>query len=279
MTQDFTVLFRNHLERPVRTGINTSAIVPLKHTWTFSKHCQLATGSTRLSVFSLVTASMNFNNGLKINRLPAARRDPQLQHVTTVQIPKTMTAAPFLKVQLYVSSHHCPLCYSVSDPLMSLIKQPIVIDLIQTSERSLERSRGFGMWVGIPAVKPDLCPQHTALTPAQKEYLYTIAASYSTTHVRNLITQHYLNVLRRCTRTGEEKGSSKPSLSLMVCCYGFDIWLHSLQSDLTILFLYFCGSGSWLVPRERKSCENIRTKTTHSGSHLFSVSIYILVYQ
>ncbi|XP_041809915.1 protein FAM216A [Chelmon rostratus] len=83
---------------------------------------------------------MNFNNGLKINRLPAARRDPQLQHVTTVQIPKTMTAAPFLK--------------------------------------------------------------HTALTPAQKEYLYTIAASYSTTHVRNLITQHYLNVLRRCTRTG-----------------------------------------------------------------------------
>ncbi|KAG8013093.1 hypothetical protein GBF38_021299 [Nibea albiflora] len=44
--------------------------------------------------------------------------------------------------------------------------------------------------------------KHAALTPAQKEYLYTIAASYSTTHVRNLITQHYMNVLHRCIPTG-----------------------------------------------------------------------------
>ncbi|KAM7403715.1 hypothetical protein PAMA_004248 [Pampus argenteus] len=43
---------------------------------------------------------------------------------------------------------------------------------------------------------------HTALTPAQKQYLYTVAASYSTTHVRNLITQHYMNVLHRCIRAG-----------------------------------------------------------------------------
>lgn len=55
--------------------------------------------------------------------------------MTTVQIPKTMTAAPFLK--------------------------------------------------------------HAALTPAQKEYLYTIAASHSSAHVRDLITQHYMNVLHR----------------------------------------------------------------------------------
>ncbi|KAM9707531.1 protein FAM216A isoform 2-T2 [Menidia menidia] len=39
--------------------------------------------------------------------------------------------------------------------------------------------------------------QHTALTPAQREYLYTIAASYSSAHVRSLITQHYMNVLHR----------------------------------------------------------------------------------
>ncbi|XP_073338819.1 protein FAM216A [Pagrus major] len=83
---------------------------------------------------------MNFNNGLKTSRSAAVRSEPQLQHMTTIKIPKTMTAAPFLK--------------------------------------------------------------HSALTPAQKEYLYTIAASSSATHVRNLITQHYMNVLHRCIRTG-----------------------------------------------------------------------------
>ncbi|XP_050934266.1 protein FAM216A isoform X2 [Lates calcarifer] len=80
------------------------------------------------------------DSGLKINRAPAARKEPQLQHLTPIQIPKAMTAAPFLK--------------------------------------------------------------HAALTPGQKEYLYTIAASYSTAHVRNLITQHYMNVLHRCIRAG-----------------------------------------------------------------------------
>ncbi|XP_038585155.1 uncharacterized protein LOC119910561 [Micropterus salmoides] len=90
------------------------------------------------SKMALKDASVNFSNGLKINRAPAARGEPHLQHVTTIQIPKTMTTAPFLK--------------------------------------------------------------HAALTPAQKDYLYTIAASYSTAHVRNLITQHYMNVLHRCIR-------------------------------------------------------------------------------
>uniref|UniRef100_A0A4W6ECW5 Uncharacterized protein n=1 Tax=Lates calcarifer TaxID=8187 RepID=A0A4W6ECW5_LATCA len=89
------------------------------------------------------------DSGLKINRAPAARKEPQLQHLTPIQIPKAMTAAPFLK--------------------------------------------------------------HAALTPGQKEYLYTIAASYSTAHVRNLITQHYMNVLHRCIRAGE--GKSCQSLS------------------------------------------------------------------
>ncbi|XP_042244695.1 family with sequence similarity 216 member A [Thunnus maccoyii] len=88
----------------------------------------------------MVTAAVNFKNGLKIYRQPAARCEPQLQHTTTIPIPKTMTTAPFLT--------------------------------------------------------------HTALTPAQKEYLYTVAASYSTTHVRDLITQHYMNVLHRCIRAG-----------------------------------------------------------------------------
>ncbi|XP_040916029.1 uncharacterized protein LOC121196898 [Toxotes jaculatrix] len=77
---------------------------------------------------------------LKINRPSAARTEPELQHVTVIQIPKSMAAAPFLK--------------------------------------------------------------HAALTPAQREYLYTIASSYSTAHVRNIITQHYMNVLHRCVRAG-----------------------------------------------------------------------------
>uniref|UniRef100_A0A671WGC3 Protein FAM216A n=1 Tax=Sparus aurata TaxID=8175 RepID=A0A671WGC3_SPAAU len=81
--------------------------------------------------------------------------EPQLQHVTTITIPKTMTGAPFLR--------------------------------------------------------------HSALTPAQKEYLYTIAASSSTTHVRNLITQHYMNVLHRCVCTGDEK---RPKKTLKVCVDG-----------------------------------------------------------
>ncbi|XP_026196057.1 protein FAM216A [Anabas testudineus] len=44
--------------------------------------------------------------------------------------------------------------------------------------------------------------KHAALTPAQREYLYTIAASSGTTHVPNLITQHYMNILHRCIHTG-----------------------------------------------------------------------------
>ncbi|TWW72460.1 hypothetical protein D4764_16G0009570 [Takifugu flavidus] len=44
--------------------------------------------------------------------------------------------------------------------------------------------------------------KHTALTPAQREYLCNIAASHSDTHVRGLITQHYMNVLHRCTPSG-----------------------------------------------------------------------------
>ncbi|KAM3595607.1 uncharacterized protein V6R79_026149 [Siganus canaliculatus] len=43
--------------------------------------------------------------------------------------------------------------------------------------------------------------KHTALTPAQREYLYAVAASCSAAHVRNLISQHYVNVLHRRVRT------------------------------------------------------------------------------
>ncbi|XP_022606392.1 uncharacterized protein LOC111225664 [Seriola dumerili] len=87
------------------------------------------------SKLALKDAGANFNSGLKISRT-----EPRLQHVTMIEIPKAMTAAPFLK--------------------------------------------------------------HTALTPAQKEYLYSIAASHSTAHVRNVITQHYMNVLHRRIRAG-----------------------------------------------------------------------------
>ncbi|XP_042356118.1 protein FAM216A-like [Plectropomus leopardus] len=89
---------------------------------------------------ALKDGGMNFNSGLTINRPSAPNCEPQLQHEATIQIPKTMTAAPFLK--------------------------------------------------------------HAALTPAQREYLYTIAASYSAAHVRDLITQHYMNVLHRCIQAG-----------------------------------------------------------------------------
>ncbi|CAJ1074574.1 uncharacterized protein LOC117805780 isoform X2 [Xyrichtys novacula] len=86
------------------------------------------------------TGGVNLNCDLKIQ--PQAKR--QLQEAPAIQIPKTMTAAPFLK--------------------------------------------------------------HAALTPAQKKYLYTIAASYSTAHVRNVINQHYMNVLHRCIQAGQSPG-------------------------------------------------------------------------
>ncbi|XP_071353758.1 protein FAM216A isoform X2 [Trachinotus anak] len=92
------------------------------------------------SVETKSDAGTNFYSGVKINTSPTARTEPQLQHLTMIQIPKTMTAAPFLK--------------------------------------------------------------HTALTPAQKEYLYTVAASCSTAHVRSVITQHYMNVLHRRIQAG-----------------------------------------------------------------------------
>ncbi|XP_047466589.1 protein FAM216A [Mugil cephalus] len=44
--------------------------------------------------------------------------------------------------------------------------------------------------------------KHTALTPAQKEFLYSVAASSSPAHVRDLITQHYMSILHRRTRAG-----------------------------------------------------------------------------
>uniref|UniRef100_A0A8C2H5T8 Protein FAM216A n=1 Tax=Cyprinus carpio TaxID=7962 RepID=A0A8C2H5T8_CYPCA len=43
--------------------------------------------------------------------------------------------------------------------------------------------------------------QHPVLTPGQKRFLYSIAEAYSKEHMRQLICQHYINVLHRCIRT------------------------------------------------------------------------------
>uniref|UniRef100_A0A8C2A4C9 Protein FAM216A n=1 Tax=Cyprinus carpio TaxID=7962 RepID=A0A8C2A4C9_CYPCA len=43
--------------------------------------------------------------------------------------------------------------------------------------------------------------QHPGLTPGQKRFLYNIAEAYSKEHMRQLISQHYMNVLHRCIRT------------------------------------------------------------------------------
>ncbi|KAL3049480.1 hypothetical protein OYC64_008852 [Pagothenia borchgrevinki] len=88
------------------------------------------------SKMALKDPNVNLNNGLKINRPAIARCDSQHQHVTTIKIPKSLTAGPHLK--------------------------------------------------------------HAALSPAQRKYLCSVAASHSAAHVRQLITQHYMNVLHRC---------------------------------------------------------------------------------
>ncbi|XP_026090852.1 protein FAM216A-like [Carassius auratus] len=43
--------------------------------------------------------------------------------------------------------------------------------------------------------------QHPGLTPGQKRFLYNFAEAYSKEHMRQLICQHYMNVLHRCIRT------------------------------------------------------------------------------
>lgn len=106
------------------------------------------------------------NSGLRNSRPQPATCEPQRQR-ETIQIPKSMTAGPFLKVGLTSWS------------------------------ADVFRGSGCETW-------PLSTPQHTALTPAQKEYLYRLTASYSSARVRNLITQHYMNVLHRCVPTGEE---------------------------------------------------------------------------
>ncbi|XP_029900634.1 protein FAM216A-like [Myripristis murdjan] len=44
--------------------------------------------------------------------------------------------------------------------------------------------------------------KHAELSPAQREFLYTVAASCSGERVRSLITRHYLNVLHRSAAAG-----------------------------------------------------------------------------
>uniref|UniRef100_A0A672NBS5 Uncharacterized protein n=1 Tax=Sinocyclocheilus grahami TaxID=75366 RepID=A0A672NBS5_SINGR len=51
--------------------------------------------------------------------------------------------------------------------------------------------------------------QHPGLTPGQKRFLYSIAEAYSKEHMRQLICQHYMNVLHRCIRTEEPKTNSQ----------------------------------------------------------------------
>ncbi|XP_058470685.1 uncharacterized protein LOC131444415 [Solea solea] len=45
--------------------------------------------------------------------------------------------------------------------------------------------------------------KHSALTPAQRKFLFSVSSSSSSAHVRGLITQHYMNVLHRCIRADD----------------------------------------------------------------------------
>ncbi|XP_028995025.1 protein FAM216A isoform X2 [Betta splendens] len=60
----------------------------------------------------------------------------------------------------------------------------------------------------LPTARPDSQTtagpfrKHAAPTPAQRQYLCTIAASYSPAHVRKLLAQHYVSILNRSIRTG-----------------------------------------------------------------------------
>ncbi|KAK1891380.1 Protein FAM216A [Dissostichus eleginoides] len=130
------------------------------------------------SKMALKDPNVNLNNGVKINRPAIARCDSQQQHVTTIKIPKSLTAGPHLK--------------------------------------------------------------HAALSPAQRKYLCSVAASHSPARVRQLITQHYINVLHRCIPAGarirlldeEEEEGPEDFLSDCFSSLSMEGWEDDTFSDL-----------------------------------------------
>ncbi|XP_051733452.1 protein FAM216A isoform X1 [Ctenopharyngodon idella] len=61
--------------------------------------------------------------------------------------------------------------------------------------------------------------QHPGLTPGQKRFLYSIAEAYSKEHMRQLIRQHYMNVLHRCIRTVPDAHHVNVNVKLQMSTY------------------------------------------------------------
>lgn len=61
--------------------------------------------------------------------------------------------------------------------------------------------------------------QHPGLTPGQKRFLYSIAEAYSKEHMRQLICQHYMNVLHRCIRTVPDAHHVNVNVKLQMSTY------------------------------------------------------------
>uniref|UniRef100_A0AAV2JI98 Uncharacterized protein n=1 Tax=Knipowitschia caucasica TaxID=637954 RepID=A0AAV2JI98_KNICA len=56
----------------------------------------------------------------------------------------------------------------------------------------------------------------SSLTPAQRQYLYSVASSQSPDRVRDLICSHYLNIVHRCTSTEDPDEPSHSSGLLLL---------------------------------------------------------------
>ncbi|KAK2827667.1 hypothetical protein Q7C36_018593 [Tachysurus vachellii] len=70
-------------------------------------------------------------------------------------------------------------------------------------------SSGFTHEIQLSLKSPECGPmlaapflQYSDLTPGQKRYLCSVCKAYSEAHMRKLMQQHYLNVLRRSMRGG-----------------------------------------------------------------------------
>lgn len=76
--------------------------------------------------------------------------------------------------------------------------------------------------------------QHPILTPGQKRFLYRMEEAYSTEHMRQLICQHYMNVLHRCIKTVPEVNTNlKVKVQTSTCAPEIEHMEH-FESSSTI---------------------------------------------
>ncbi|NP_001373216.1 protein FAM216A [Danio rerio] len=114
--------------------------------------------------------------------------------------------------------------------------------------------------------------QHPILTPGQKRFLYRMEEAYSTEHMRQLICQHYMNVLHRCIKTVPEVNTNLQVKVQTSTCVPEIEHMENLESTSTIKTK---GIGKKskvkktilpkIINHQRRSSEFVKSKTVQSN--------------